>query len=201
MPESCRLRFTDRKSTWKSYLCRWARSELDLFQNNSIRKTVLTPDWSLQNHRSLNYAYQGIAQILGFDPRKCHYSFDFVLPNQSCLYSPKPFALNALTEGRAFLRVDRNGSHAVTLVITFHLLELGFAPWLDAAVDDNRQPIRHIRCRCFVDHNRHRSRRRSCGVDPLVSHRRESNGWDSFYQAATPMLISPAPSSTRRPRR
>jgi hypothetical protein len=58
----------------------------------------------------LNYAYQGIAQILGFDPRSG----------------------------------DRNGSHAVTLVITFHLLELGFAPWLDAAVDDNRQPIRHI---------------------------------------------------------
>ena len=52
--------------------------------------------------------HSGIAQILGFDPRKCHDSFDFVLPNQSCLYSPKPFALkrveNASSRNSMYLR-------------------------------------------------------------------------------------------------
>jgi hypothetical protein len=30
----------------------------------------------------------GIAQIPGFGPRKCHDSFDFVFPNQSCRTIP-----------------------------------------------------------------------------------------------------------------
>jgi hypothetical protein len=32
-------------------------------------------------------------QISGFAPRKCHESFDFVLPNLSPLYNSKPFVL------------------------------------------------------------------------------------------------------------
>jgi hypothetical protein len=35
----------------------------------------------------------GIARIMGFDHRKCHDSFDFVFPNQSCHYSHKAFVL------------------------------------------------------------------------------------------------------------
>src|SRR5262249_44147924 len=32
------------------------------------------------------------------------------------------------------------------------LLKLGFTPWSDAAADNDRQPIKRIRCRYFVGH-------------------------------------------------